>query len=109
MGGINANDGIVHVHGNIQDIFSEEFAAQAQAQLGEAMKLLSKEDPQLWQQLQGFASSAAAAPDSSQPGPEGERKEEGGEGGSVEATLQETLRRLRESTEQIEVSPLYVV
>lgn len=75
--------------------------AQAQVQLEEAMKLLSKEDPQLWRQLQG------CAPASSSTLPAGEEEEEGGkgaEGGSVEDTLEDTLRRLRESTEQIEVA-----
>lgn len=89
-----------------QEIFSEEFAAQAQAQLGEAMKLLSKEDPQLWQQLQGCTAAASSA------GGEGKGeagKEAEGEGGSIEATLEDTLRRLRESTEQIEVGHHYIL
>ena len=76
--------------------------AQAQVQLEEAMKLLSKEDPQLWQQLQGCAASSSSTLPAG-----GEEKDEGGEGaegGSVEATLEDTLRRLRESTEQIEVT-----
>lgn len=80
-------------------MFSEEFVAQAQVQLEEAMKLLSKEDPQLWQQLQGCAPASS----STLPAGGGE-EEEGAEGGSVEATLEDTLRRLRESTEQIEVT-----
>ena len=78
------------------------------------MKLLSKEDPRLWQQLQGFTDAAAhnlqSAPD--RGGRERESGEggsgEGGsaEGGSVEATLEDTIRRLRESAEQIEVRSL---
>ena len=90
----------------LQEVFSEESAAQAQAQLGEAMKLLSQGDPQLWQQLQGFTGAAAAnLPPPATGGTEEGKRE--GEGGSVEDTLEDTLRRLRESTQQIEVRLYY--
>lgn len=88
-----------------QEVFSEEFAAQAQAQLGEAMQLLKEEDPQLWQQLQGLASAAPQPPGGGGGG--GGGRNEGGEGednDSLEAKLEETLKKLKESTEQIEVS-----
>ena len=73
------------------------------------MKLLSKEDPRLWQQLQGFTDAAThnlqSAPD--RGGRERESGEGGSaEGGSVEATLEDTIRKLRESAEQIEVRSL---
>ena len=82
--------------------------AQAQAKLDEAMQVLSKEDPELWQQLKGFSDAAAAS-----LGGDEEREREGereGEGkgkereGSIEDTLEDTFRRLKESTERIEVS-----
>ena len=83
--------------------------AQAQAKLDEAMKVLSKEDPQLWEQLKGFSDAASASLRAG--GKEGEGEEEGegegeggeGGGGSIEETLEDTLRRLKESTEKIEV------
>lgn len=72
------------------------------------MQLLSKEDPQMWQQLQGFSATAASnlqsVPEGGGRGESGEGSEGGrGEGGSLEATLEDTLRRLQESTQQIEV------
>ena len=108
-------------------MFSEEFAAQAQAQLGEAMQLLKEEDPQLWQQLEGLAAAAATSDVGGEgvrsgggegvsgggegvrsgggEGVGGEGVSGGGEGGegSLESKLEKTLRRLKESTEQIEV------
>ena len=93
----------------VQDVFSEEFVAQAQAKLDEAMQILSKEDPELWQQLKGFSDAASASLGCTEgeergregeSGREGERKE-GGE--SIEDTLEDTFRRLKESTERIEV------
>ena len=75
------------------------------------MKILSKEDPQMWQQLQGFSDAASANFQPSTLGREGGEGRGGSVGseerGSVEATLEDTLRRLRESTEQIEVWLLY--
>ena len=88
----------------VQDVFSEEFVTQAQAKLDEAMEILSKEDPELWQQLKGFSDAASASLGSAGREGEGEGVEgEGEEGKSVEDTLEETLRRLKESTEKIEV------
>ena len=99
------------------------------------MKLLSKEDPQLWQQLQGFTDAASVNLESSarvgggggggeeekvgrgeglvgreeeKEGRGGEGGGEGGEGGSVEQTLAATLHKLRESTQQIEVRGMCV-
>ena len=85
--------------------------AQAQAKLDEAMQVLSKEDPELWQQLKGFSDAAAASLGGDEEGGEREgereRKGEGKEGeGSIEDTLEDTFRRLKESTERIEVSPV---
>ena len=69
------------------------------------MQLLKEEDPQLWQQLQGLASAAPQPPGGGEGG--GGGGSEGGEGedgDSLEAKLEETLKKLKESTEQIEVS-----
>ena len=95
------------------DIFSEEFGAQAEAQLNEAMEILASENPMMWEQLQqmakgGFPGGGGAAggrplktsgeATSSGGGEEGE-----GEATSLDDKLEETLKQLRESTEQIEV------
>ena len=95
------------------DIFSEEFGAQAEAQLNEAMEILASENPMMWEQLQqmaktGFPGGGGAAggrplktsgeASSSGGGEEGE-----GEATSLDDKLEETLKQLRESTEQIEV------
>ena len=76
------------------------------------MQLLKVEDPQLWQQLEGLAAATAVSGEGGEgmrsEGGEGARNE-GGEGGveveegSLESKLEETLRKLKESTEQIEV------
>lgn len=103
-------------------MFSEEFVAQAEAQLDEAMKMLSSQNPALWQQFQTFAKSMGLEEGAQFPPPfasqgessvdETERQE--GEGGargdsaaatasSLDAKLEETLKKLRESTQKIEV------
>ena len=41
----------------MDEIFSAEFAAEAEAQLSEAVKMLSDENPELWQQFEAFAKS----------------------------------------------------
>ena len=109
---------------NFEDIFSEEFAAEAEAQLNEAMEMLASENPELWQQFETFAKSmgmegaAGGGTSTSQATPttngaasasqgetsvdEGARKERGG-APNLDAQLEETLKRLRETTEQIEV------
>jgi hypothetical protein len=118
------------------DIFSEEFAAEAEAQLNEAMDMLASENPELWQQFESFAKSMGMEGDGnsgegggasqSQATPTttttttsgatsggGTSVDEGGEGegdkprggpANLDDQLEETLKRLRETTEQIEVS-----
>ena len=114
------------------DIFSEEFAAEAEAQLNEAMEMLASENPELWQQFESFAKSMGMEGGGSSGGGEasqsqatptttsgatsggGTSVDEGGEGGggdrprggpaNLDDQLEETLKRLRETTEQIEVS-----
>ncbi len=82
-----------------EEIFSEEFAAQAEAQLDEAMQMLASENPELWRQFEALSQSAGRS-DSSRP-----RDAETGEGdsASLDAKLEETVQQLRQSTEQIEV------
>ena len=107
-----------------EDIFSEEFAAEAEAQLNEAMEMLASENPELWQQFESFAKSmgmeggeggggatqAQATPTTNGAASgggtsvdEGGRKPRGGPA-NLDDQLEETLKRLRETTEQIEVS-----
>lgn len=107
---------------DFEDLFSEEFAAQAEAQLDEAMQMFSTENPALWQQFEAFAKSMGLQegsplfpPSASQGESSADRMEEqGGQGGargdsapatdsSLDAKLEETLRKLREGTQQIEV------
>ena len=109
---------------SFEEIFSEEFAAEAEAQLNEAMEMLASENPELWQQFESFAKSmgmetaAGGGASTSQATPttngaasaskedtsvdEGASKERGG-APDLDAQLEETLKRLRETTEQIEV------
>lgn len=42
---------------DMDEVFSSEFIAEAEAQLGEAMQMLSNESPELWQQFETFAKS----------------------------------------------------
>ena len=118
------------------DIFSEEFAAEAEAQLNEAMEMLASENPELWQQFESFAKSmgmgdpggtggggGGASQSQATPttttttsgvasgGGGGTSVDEDGGGGkprggpaNLDDQLEETLKRLRETTEQIEVS-----
>ena len=109
------------------DIFSEEFAAEAEAQLNEAMEMLASENPELWQQFESFAKSmgmggsgGGGGASQSQATPTttsgaasggGTSVDEGGGGSklrggpaNLDDQLEETLKRLRETTEQIEVS-----
>ena len=109
-----------------EDIFSEEFAAEAEAQLNEAMEMLASDNPELWQQFESFAKSmgmdssgeggasqSQATPTTSGAASRGRTSvdEEGGGGSKarggpadLDDQLEETLKRLRETTEQIEVS-----
>ena len=41
----------------MEELFSSEFAAEAEAQLDEAMKMFSSQNPELWQQFESFAKS----------------------------------------------------
>ena len=107
---------------DLEDMFSEEFVAQAEAQLDEAMKMLSSQNPALWQQFQTFAKSMGLEEGAQFPPPfasQGESSVDGterheGEGGargdsaaatasSLDAKFEETLKKLRESTQKIEV------
>ena len=109
------------------DIFSEEFAAEAEAQLNEAMDMLASENPELWQQFESFAKSMGMGDGSGGGGGDSQSQatptttngaasggetsvDEGGGGkprggpANLDDQLEETLKRLRETTEQIEVS-----
>ena len=112
---------------DLEELFSEEFAAEAEAQLDEAMQMFSTENPALWQQFEAFAKSmglqegspfpppSASQGESSADRTEGQAGEGGARGGSaadssLDAKLgckttgsEETLWRLREGSQQIEV------
>lgn len=118
----------------MDELFSSEFAAEAEAQLDEAMKMLSDENPELWQQFESFTKSmgldgmgAGPVPpafgmasrgessvdaNSGSTGEEGEeeeeepaRKKEGrGEDSSLDQKLDETIKRLQENTARVGVS-----
>ena len=103
-----------------EEIFSEELAGQTEAQLGEAMQMLSSENPELWQQLETFAKSMGlenpsvlhpqapppSRPESKRTGgtiPEGSPTVAAADPGSLDAKLEETLTRLRAGAQQTEV------
>ena len=111
------------------DIFSSEFAAEAEAQLGEAMKVLSSENPELWQQFETITKSmhledlgmgsippqpspsgAATKGESSVDGASGNGIEKASEGprksnsGSLDQKIEETMRRLQDNAAQLGVS-----
>ena len=107
---------------SFEEIFNEEFAVEAEAQLNEAMEMLASENPELWQQFESFAKSmgmddvggasqsqatpttngAASAGNGETSVDSGGGKERGG-AANLDEQLEETLKRLRETTEQIEV------
>ncbi len=111
------------------DIFSSAFVADAESQLGDAMKALSDENPELWQQFETFAKSMGLenmgmepAPPPSTTATKGEssvdsggtkkeeegsaRKSEGSRDGksTLDQKLDETLRKLQDNTAQLGVS-----
>ncbi len=56
--GEDVSDGIPPGEGQgTEDMFSTEFLSEMESQLGEAMKVMSNENPELWQQLDTFSKS----------------------------------------------------
>lgn len=47
----------------MEQMFGAEFAAEAEAQLGEAMQMLSDENPELWRQFETFTKSMGGLTD----------------------------------------------
>lgn len=90
---------------DFEEIFSEEFAAKAEEQLDHAISQLASENPQLWQHFERLAKGMAGEEGR---GGEGAAGASEGAADSLEAQMEETLRMLREGTEQVEVgwSPL---
>ena len=111
--------------GEMEDMFGSEFLAEMETQLGEAMKVMSDENPELLQQLDSFTKSlgledlgAGATPPTSGTTTKGEssvdscsgsvggaRKEaekgdgEGqGKSDPLEHMLEETMRKLQQNT-----------
>ena len=96
-------------------VFGEEFAAQAETQLNEAMKMMQSENPDLWKQFEEFSKTVGVS--------EGAALNVGGVASTGESsvddsatndrersltnTLEETLKKLKESTANIEVRTLH--
>ncbi len=110
------------------EVFSEEFAAQAQVQLGEAMKMMQSENPELWKQFEQFSTSLGM-PSSGAPSNSGGMASHSNSGGaashgesstddqekgrgsdrteSLEGVLQDTLQKLKLNAEGLAVSGFY--
>lgn len=115
----------------LDDIFSSEFAADAEAHLGEAMKMLSSENPELWQQFETFAKSmgmednmgAGPVPPGYGAASKGEssvdegatggkgtaeekpRKNEKSGGSSLDQKLDDTIKRMQDNSARLGVGP----
>lgn len=109
----------------LDEMFSSEFMSEIESHLGEAMKVVSDENPELWQQFDSFTKSmgledlvAGPMPPSSGATTKGEssvdatlgatgegRKEGEGEKSSdsdhLDHMLDETLKKLQENTSQV--------
>ena len=107
----------------MEELFSSELAAEAEAQLDEAMKMLSDENPELWQQFETFAKSMGLddvargpAPPASGAASKGESSVDagsgatGGEGGAksggdgLKQKLEDTMRRMQENASRVGVN-----
>lgn len=110
----------------LDDIFSSELAAKAEAQLGEAMKMLSSENPELWEQFEtlaksmemdagpvppvfGTASKGESSVDANSGAARGENppKSEGtggGSGSTLEQKLDDTIKRMQDNATRLGVS-----
>lgn len=119
--------------GGFGEMFSSELAADTEAQIGEAMKVLSDEDPELWREFEMFAKSmgldelsAGPIPPASGVATRGESSvdggdvgDEGGEGGkestedmgarTLDQKLEETVKRLQENAAQAGVSKIITI
>lgn len=117
----------------MEGLFSSEFPAEAESQLNEAMKMLSEENPELWQQFEtiaksmglddvgagpvppppfGTASKGESSVDGGSVGVTGEgetaQKTEGsGESSSLDQKLDDTIKRMQENAARVGVSSLF--
>lgn len=111
----------------MEELFSSEFAAEAEAQMDEAMKMLSEENPELWQQFEtiaksmglddagtgaapppfGVASKGESSVDATSVGAagEGEPPQKSGESSSLDQKLDDTIKRMQENAARLGVSP----
>lgn len=116
----------------LDEMFSSEFVAEAESQLGEAMKMLSSENPQLWNQFEtfaksmglddkgagpfppvsGVASKGESSVDTSSRGPSDGKAESGvgedggvsdGGSGSLEQKLEDTMKRMQDNASRVGV------
>ena len=96
---------------DINELLSEEIAVETEAHLNEAVEMFRSENPELWQQFENFAKSIGLEEGSGpvlQPtsgaASKGESSVDESTKNSMEEQLEETLHRLKHTTEQIEVS-----
>lgn len=103
-----------NMEAEFNEVFSDEFAAQAEAQLGEAMKMLQSENPEIWKQFDQFSSNlgmpsgAAFNPGGTashgESSTDREEKGRGSErGASLEGVLKDTLEKLKLNDERMAV------
>ncbi len=109
----------LNVEAEFSEVFSEEFAAQAETQLEEAMKMMQSENPDLWKQFEDFSSTLGIPPggvashgESSVDSGGEAAKKSGGREESLAGVFEETLQKMKQNTEGLGVSvmcPLKVV
>ena len=109
-------------------MFGSEFVAEAESQLSEAMKMLSSENPELWNQFETFAKSMGlddkgegplppvsgvasrgeSSVDTSSHAPSDGKAEGGGVAdggsGSLDQKLEDTMKRMQENATRAGVS-----
>lgn len=100
----------------LEDMFGEEFAKQAEAQLSEALEMLQSENPELLKQFEDLAQSVGnqgdrdvsnnlgSSVDSSSNQTSGDPNT--GLNPSLEEALEDTVRRLQESTQDVQEDPI---
>ena len=86
--------------GNAEAATPEGMVEEFEGKLTEAMKMLAADNPELWQQFEAISKTMGLDED---PAPQSSSKT--GDT-SLDSKLEETLTKLRQSTEQIQVSVL---
>ncbi|XP_064396190.1 peroxisomal biogenesis factor 19-like [Halichondria panicea] len=96
----------LNVEAEFSEVFSEEFAAQAETQLEEAMKMMQSENPDLWKQFEDFSSTLGIPPggvashgESSVDSGGEAAKKSGSREESLAGVFEETLQKMKQNTE----------